>query len=534
MMAALDREAEDTEPAPAEDEEFEAEDEEISETDGADGDEMEKALEAGRKAEELQSTQAAWEFHLHHDIADKLVAEASRQGVELPRSCICVSSDLSNEQLKAMCDRANSGTMPFIIGTARIGTGLNYQRYQIAQHHIGPPMQMVPSELTQRVGRGVRQGNENPEIGIYLWGMEDTASVGVWGRIRYKERMILQFLKGEELGVTWEDPCGQVSFSDLQAAMVRDQRQLRRAELQHSINREKMRLKGVRIRLGDARNRADWLKSDQAARLRLAAHLDRHAGTMAKWAPINKEGVVLEAKIDQPLIRGTSGRFEGTLKDARAWLESRVSTWSSMAHESTTAPFGRLVVNGMELHLSKWKFLGRDDNVIRATEPIVDSYGNFTTADGVFMAQKRARLEADGAADRARKRAAELGVELKAAEAELPGLETSASEAPLNELVHELSELENDMFKNPHAGRSERREARLAAIRARRGEVVDVEAEVSTANDDDEEEPMRLFVDAATPVVLAIRRRSAGEIFFIEENAIGLASARRNASTMSV
>ena len=63
--------------------------------------------------------------------------------------------------------------MRILLGsTQRMGAGTNCQQKLIALHHLDCPWR--PSDLQQREGRIIRQGNENPEVDIYSYVTEGT------------------------------------------------------------------------------------------------------------------------------------------------------------------------------------------------------------------------------------------------------------------------------------------------------------------------------------------------------------------------
>ncbi len=73
-----------------------------------------------------------------------------------------------------------------------MGAGTNVQDKLIALHHLDCPWR--PADLTQRNGRGVRQGNENKEIEIYTYVTEQTFDAYLYQLVENKQKFISQIM----------------------------------------------------------------------------------------------------------------------------------------------------------------------------------------------------------------------------------------------------------------------------------------------------------------------------------------------------
>lgn len=68
----------------------------------------------------------------------------------------------NDKQRLAMFEKVNNAEIKIIIGsTGKLGTGVNIQRKLSALHHLDAPYR--PSDIEQRNGRGIRQGNKLTE-----------------------------------------------------------------------------------------------------------------------------------------------------------------------------------------------------------------------------------------------------------------------------------------------------------------------------------------------------------------------------------
>ena len=107
-------------------------------------------------------------FNVYDDLRDKLV------DMGVPKDEIAYIHTANTETAKKeLFGKVRSGQVRVLIGsTQKMGAGTNVQAKLIALHHLDCPWR--PSDLQQREGRIVRQGNENPEVDIYTYVTENT------------------------------------------------------------------------------------------------------------------------------------------------------------------------------------------------------------------------------------------------------------------------------------------------------------------------------------------------------------------------
>ncbi|MCA6623221.1 MAG: DEAD/DEAH box helicase family protein [Pseudanabaena sp. M165S2SP1A06QC] len=118
--------------------------------------------------------------------------------------------DYDTDTKKAkLFEAINEGKIRIVFGsTSKLGTGVNMQSKLIALHHIDCPWR--PSDLEQREGRGVRQGNEWSDVFIFRYvteGRNNQAGFDsfLWQAIENKQRMISQVMSGDRTHRTIED-----------------------------------------------------------------------------------------------------------------------------------------------------------------------------------------------------------------------------------------------------------------------------------------------------------------------------------------
>ena len=84
-----------------------------------------------------------------------------------------------------------------------MGVGTNVQDRVTALHHIDCPWR--PSDIRQREGRAIRQGNQNAEVSVYRYLTEGSFDGYTWQTIARKEGMVNQVMRGM-LGLEPGDP----------------------------------------------------------------------------------------------------------------------------------------------------------------------------------------------------------------------------------------------------------------------------------------------------------------------------------------
>lgn len=137
---------------------------------------------------DLSTPKGNGEFNVYDDLKEQLM----RKGV--PEKEIAFIHDAKNERQKdEMFARVRSGDIRVLMGsTSKMGAGTNVQDKLIASHDIDCPWK--PSDLEQRSGRTIRQGNENPKVKIFRYVTENTFDSYLWQLVENKQRFISQIM----------------------------------------------------------------------------------------------------------------------------------------------------------------------------------------------------------------------------------------------------------------------------------------------------------------------------------------------------
>jgi N12 class adenine-specific DNA methylase len=138
-------------------------------------------------------------FNVYYDVRDKLIARG------VPAEEIQFIHDANTELRKAeLFAKVRSGAVRVLMGsTAKMGAGTNAQRLLVALHHLDVPWR--PSDIEQREGRMVRQGNKNSEVSIFRYVTESTFDAYSWQLIENKQRFISQIMTSKSPARTCDD-----------------------------------------------------------------------------------------------------------------------------------------------------------------------------------------------------------------------------------------------------------------------------------------------------------------------------------------
>ncbi|MFC3074929.1 PLxRFG domain-containing protein [Shinella pollutisoli] len=213
-------------------------------------------------------------FSVYDDLREKLIDRG------VPPAEIAFIHDANTEaQKEELFGKVRTGRVRFLFGsTAKMGAGTNVQNRLVGLHHLDAPWR--PSDLEQRDGRGIRQGNElyikDPdgfEIEILRYATKNTLDARQWQTIEAKARFIQQLRKGDVKTREIEDIAGEAAnAAEMKAAAsgnplileeMETRRKLRQLESQAiEHDREQHRIKG---RIRSLQDEAERLRARRAA-----------------------------------------------------------------------------------------------------------------------------------------------------------------------------------------------------------------------------------------------------------------------------
>ena len=137
---------------------------------------------------DLSTPHGDGKFNVYDDLRNKLIAKG------VPAEEIAYIHTANSEaQKKELFGKVRSGQVRVLIGsTQKMGAGTNVQTKLAALHHLDCPWR--PSDLQQREGRIIRQGNENREVDIYTYVTENTFDSYLYQLVESKQKFIGQIM----------------------------------------------------------------------------------------------------------------------------------------------------------------------------------------------------------------------------------------------------------------------------------------------------------------------------------------------------
>ena len=171
-------------------------------------------------------------FSVYADVRDKLI------GHGVPPGEIAFIHDADNEKKKAeLFAKVRSGKVRILLGsTQKMGAGTNVQTLLAAEHHLDVPWR--PSDIEQREGRAIRQGNTNKKVFIHRYVTEGTFDSYSWQLIETKQRFISQVMSGKAPSRSCEDLDEAVlSYGEIKALSTGNPHILEKVQLETDVTK---------------------------------------------------------------------------------------------------------------------------------------------------------------------------------------------------------------------------------------------------------------------------------------------------------
>ena len=175
-------------------------------------------------------------FSVYQALRERLV----RSGEFAENEIAFVHDAANDKQRLAMFEKVNNAEIKIIIGsTGKLGTGVNIQRKLSALHHLDAPYR--PSDIEQRNGRGIRQGNENSEVYIGYYSTKGTFDNYRWQILEKKQQIISQIMSGKPAARTCEDiDDTALTFAEMKAATTGNPLIAEKMTVDNEVNRLKL------------------------------------------------------------------------------------------------------------------------------------------------------------------------------------------------------------------------------------------------------------------------------------------------------
>lgn len=174
-------------------------------------------------------------FNVYDDIRTKLLAAG------VPESEVEFIHNADTEGKKAdLFSKVRSGKVRVLLGsTAKMGAGTNVQTLLVAVHHLDVGWR--PSDMTQRNGRIIRQGNKNKQVYVYNYVTEGTFDAYLWQTLENKQKFISQIMTSKSPMRSCDDVDEQaLSYAEVKALCAGDPRIREKMDLDVQVARLKV------------------------------------------------------------------------------------------------------------------------------------------------------------------------------------------------------------------------------------------------------------------------------------------------------
>ena len=286
-------------------------------------------------------------FNLYQEMKKKLI----ERGVP-EKDITIITADIKDAKREALFTKVNDGDIRVVLGsTERMGVGVNAQEHLIGLHHLDAPAR--PMDIEQRNGRILRQGNQNPEVEVHSYGVENTLDAAMFQKLATKQKFINQILRGDLQGRNFEDAANEQSltFEEQMAAFSGDKRAMEKVGLENQVRQlESLRsghfeqLRKARETITNLTERTIPYQTKQLAEAARRSEAFGEAFAPEKDYVLNAGDKTINGRKDvaASLDRVFKAGIEATLKDAKL----------NNSFGDAQVPLGKLHLNGREIELT--------------------------------------------------------------------------------------------------------------------------------------------------------------------------------------
>ena len=184
---------------------------------------------------DLSTPKGEGTFSVYNDIRDKLIARG------VPKHEIAFIHDADTDtRKKELFAKVRKGKVRVLLGsTPKMGSGTNVQDKLIALHDLDCPWR--PSDLAQRLGRIVRQGNKNPVVEIFRYVTEGTFDSYLYQLVENKQKFIAQIMTSKLPVRSAEDVDETaLSYAEIKALATGNPLIIEKCQLEMDVNKLKI------------------------------------------------------------------------------------------------------------------------------------------------------------------------------------------------------------------------------------------------------------------------------------------------------
>ena len=184
---------------------------------------------------DLSTPKGDGSFNVYDDLKQKLMEKG------IPEDEIAFIHDADTDVRKqALFAKVRAGTVRILMGsTQKMGAGTNCQDRLIALHDLDCPWR--PSDLAQRLGRIVRQGNTNAEVEVFRYVTEGTFDSYLYQLVENKQRFISQIMTSKSPARVADDiDETALSYAEIKALATGNPLIIEKCELEMEVSKLQM------------------------------------------------------------------------------------------------------------------------------------------------------------------------------------------------------------------------------------------------------------------------------------------------------
>ena len=181
------------------------------------------------------STPKANEFNIYDELKAKFIEKG------IPENEIAyIHNAKTDAKKKELFSKVRQGKVRILIGsTSKMGAGTNVQNLLIASHDLDCPWR--PSDLEQRAGRIIRQGNTNSDVHIYRYVTEQTFDAYLYQLVENKQKFISQIMTSKSPVRSAEDiDDASLSYAEIKALASGNPKVKEKMELDAKVGKLKL------------------------------------------------------------------------------------------------------------------------------------------------------------------------------------------------------------------------------------------------------------------------------------------------------
>ena len=320
-------------------------------------------------------------FSVYDDIHTKLLE------LGIPENEIAYIHNAKSEvQKKDLFGKVRSGQMRILLGsTQRMGAGTNCQQKLIALHHLDCPWR--PSDLQQREGRIIRQGNRNKEVHIYRYVTESTFDAYLWQTVENKQKFISQIMTSKSPVRSCEDiDEAALSYAEIKALCAGDERIREKMDLDVDV---------ARLRLMKANHQSQQYRLEDNILRHFPAQIEENRGFLSGFEtdmktleahPHPKDGFAgMEVKGDFLTDKDNAGAaILEAFKDAKGLEPVPIGSYRGFSMSLTVENFGKDFILTLKGRMSHRVELGKDarGNLVRIDNALAQMPERYKTVQG--------------------------------------------------------------------------------------------------------------------------------------------------------